>query len=844
MKISLPELSLVVLMGASGSGKSTFARRHFLPTEVISSDHCRGLVSDDENSMEATESAFAVLHFIAAERLKRGKLTVIDATNVQKESRASLLALAKKYHCLAVVIALDTPEKLCHERNAARPDRDFGPHVVRRHCSAFRRSLRSLSKEGFRYVHVLSQQEAGDVAIERQPLWNNRKSDHGPFDIIGDVHGCADELELLLRKLGYVQDGYNWQHPQGRRVIFVGDLVDRGPRVVDALQISMAMCDAGNALCVPGNHDVKFLHYLQGRRVKIQHGLEQTISQIESTFSETEQKEFKEKVIHFLDGLISHYVLDDGNLVVAHAGLKEELQGRASGAVRAFALFGDTTGETDDDGLPVRLDWAKDYRGKASVVYGHTPVLTPSWVNHTINIDSGCVFGGALTALRWPERQLESVPAAQTYAVPARALGNVSDGRDEDVLDITDVCGKRIIETRLMSKITIREENATAALEVMSRFAAPPQWLIYLPPTMSPCATSTLPGTLEHPAQAFDYFREHNVEQVICEEKHMGSRAVIIVCRDVASAQKRFRTDEDRCGILLTRTGRPFFSQGNFETEILSRLQQAIEKADLWNALETDWMCIDAELMPWSIKARELIRQQYAPVAVAAQAALRAANDTLQQAAQSGLDVGNLQEKYQHRQEMIARYERVTRLYNWEVDSVADLRLAAFHLLASEGQVHIDKNHLWHLAQLNKLVEADTSKVLFPTVHRVVQLDGGTGEQAATDWWEEITAAGSEGMVVKPLDFIAPGKSLLQPAVKCRGREYLRLIYGPEYDEPEQLKTLRNRGLSHKRSMAAREFALGIEALERFVNGEPLHRVHECAFAVLAMESEPVDPRL
>lgn len=795
--------------------------------------------------MEATESAFAVLHFIAAERLKRGKLTVIDATNVQKEARAPLLELAKKYHCLAVVIALNTPEKICLERNVSRPDRNFGPHVVRNHCNALRRSLRSLSKEGFRYVHVLSGEEIDAVKMERQPLWNNRKEDHGPFDIIGDVHGCADELELLLQKLGYEQEGYNWRHPQGRRVIFVGDLVDRGPRVMDVLQIAMTMAETGNALCVPGNHDVKFLQYLQGRQVKIQHGLEQTLAQLENTFTESQQVDFKERVKNFLDGLISHYVLDDGHLVVAHAGLKEELQGRASGAVRAFALFGDTTGEKDGDGLPVRLDWAKDYRGKASVVYGHTPVLTPAWHNNTLNIDTGCVFGGALTALRWPERELQSVPAVQTYAKPARPLqNNAAAERRDDILDITDVSGKRIITTRLIGKVTIREENAMAALEVMSRFAAPPQWLIYLPPTMSPCGTSLLPGTLEHPAEAFEYFRTNNVEQVICEEKHMGSRAVIIVCRDVASAQKRFGTQEDRSGIMLTRTGRPFFTKGNYEAEILLQLQLAIEKAGLWEELKTDWICLDAELMPWSLKAKELIQRQYAPVAVAARAALNGVSEVLRQAEQSGLDVKNLQEKYHRRQEAIERYERVTRLYNWEVHSARDIKLAAFHLLASEGQVHADKNHLWHLAQLQKLVDADASNILFSTAHRVVRLDGGDDERDATNWWEEITAAGSEGMVVKPLDFIPAGNTFIQPAIKCRGREYLRLIYGPEYDEPDNLEHLRKRGLSHKRSMAAREFALGMEALERFTRNEPLHRVHECAFAVLAMESEPVDPRL
>jgi protein phosphatase len=195
MKITIPKLSLVVLVGASGAGKSSFARQHFLPTETISSDFCRGLVSDDENSLEATNDAFEVLHYIAAKRLGAGRLTVIDATNVQPAARAPLIALARKYHCLPVAIVLDLPERLCQERNENRPERNFGPHVVRQHTQQLRRSLRGLKREGFRHVYVLSSPEdVESVTVERQPLWNNRRDEHGPFDIIGDVHGCCSEL--------------------------------------------------------------------------------------------------------------------------------------------------------------------------------------------------------------------------------------------------------------------------------------------------------------------------------------------------------------------------------------------------------------------------------------------------------------------------------------------------------------------------------------------------------------------------------------------------------------------------------------------------------------------------
>ena len=848
MKLVIPELSLVVLIGPSGCGKSTFARAHFKPTEVLSSDYCRGLVSDDENDQAATSDAFAALHFIASRRLARGKLTVVDATNVQAEARKPLIVLAREYHVIPVAIVFDLPEQLCEQRNYGRPERDFGPHVIHQQVSQLKRSIRNLQREGFRHVFMLkSPEDVESVDIERQLLWNNRRRDHGPFDIIGDVHGCADELEDLLAKLGYGPDPAGvWRHPE-RKAVLLGDLVDRGPRVPEVLKIVMRMVEEETAYCVPGNHDIRLVRRLRGRDVKITHGLQESVEQLER-----ESPEFRKKVADFIDDLVSHYVFDDGKLVVAHAGMKEEMQGRGSGKVRDFALYGETTGESDEFGLPVRYNWAAEYRGQAMVVYGHTPVPEPEWLNRTINIDSGCVFGGKLTALRYPERELVSVSARKVYAAPVRLLrgtrtaepGLSAQQAHDDVLDIADVSGKRRITTRLHPAVTIREERGIVALNVLSRFAANPKWLVYLPPTMSPSETTKQPGLLEHPAEAFAYFRHAGVPMAVCEEKHMGSRAVVIVCRDETAARRRFGVVGEGAGICYTRTGRRFFDDPAVEREVLQIVGSALDRAEFWEKLKTDWVCLDCELMPWSAKAQGLIRRQYAAVGAAANAALPEAVDMLQAAAQRGIDVAALLDGYQQRQTDVARFVETYQRYCWPISSVKDLKLAPFHILASEGNVHVDKDHAWHMQTLHEVVAADHD-LLIMTQYRLVDLTNPASEAEATLWWESLTDRGGEGMVVKPLSFVVRGvRGLVQPAIKVRGREYLRIIYGPDYTNPENLERLRQRGLSVKRSLALREFALGIEGLERFVQGEPLRRTHECVFGVLALESEPVDPRL
>ena len=857
MEIKVPELSLVLLIGASGSGKSTFASNFFAKQEVVSSDVCRGIVSNDENNQSATGDAFDLLNFIIAKRLKNGLLTVVDATNVQKESRKKLINLAREYHTLPVAIVLDLPQRICEDRNENREDRNFGGHVIRQQKQQLKRSIKGLKREGFRKIYVLkSEEEVAEISgITREKLYNDKKDLHGPFDIIGDIHGCYDETIELLEKLNYtissVEDnGTNYgkevTHPENRQVIFLGDLVDRGPNSPDVLKLVMSMVRSGIALCVPGNHDLKLQKKLNGKNVQLKHGLAETMEQLEN-----ESDAFIEDVKEFLYSLISHYILDNGKLAVAHAGIKEEMQGRGSGAVRSFCLYGETTGEIDEFGLPVRYNWASEYRGKAKVIYGHTPVPKAEWLNKTIDIDTGCVFGGELTALRYPEEELVSIKAKEVYCESVKPLENESDSilshqqEYDDLLNIDDVIGKRIVQTRLRNNLTIREENSIAALEVMSRFAINPKWLIYLPPTMSPCGTSELPNYLEHPKQAINYYKKRNIGKIVCEEKHMGSRAVLVVCKDEQTVLKRFGIENEGIGICYTRTGRNFFNDGNIEKEFLDRVQKALSKSNFWEKNKTDWVCLDAELMPWSAKAQALLKEQYAAVGTSAKNALLEVEQVLLQSSKrniEGLDI--LLDKYSSKRKSIDKFIDTYRNYCWEVTSIEDFKLAPFHILATEGEVHVDKNHEWHMENIKEICLAD-EKIFRITPYKIVETQNDENVNDVIQWWTELTEKGGEGMVVKPYDFVSYGKEgLLQPAVKCRGSEYLRIIYGAEYDTTENMERLKNRGLSKKRSLALREFALGVEGLERFVRKEPLRRIHESVFGVLALESEEVDPRL
>jgi protein phosphatase len=391
MSIVVPDFCLVLLLGSSPAAMADFAARQFAPGEVIGPD-----LAGDALSATATH------------RLHRRQPTAIDVTDATAADRSALLRIAKHTFTQPVAIAVLGDGR----KGDAR-------------IQALREIVQKLQRDGVRTVHVL--REGDEVEIAREPLVTDRRDLVGPFDIIGDVHGCTDELEMLLGELGY---GIAWHDaagersvsvtpPPGRRLIFVGDLVDRGPRTPDALRIVMSVAAAGTGFCVPGNHDAKFRRWLDGRNVTLTHGLDRSVAQMSA-----EPRSFHEAVKSFLDTLPSHIWCDGGRLAVAHAGLTGDMIGRSTPAVREFCLYGDTDGATDAEGLAIRYHWADRYSGDTTIVYGHTPVTDAIWLNNTLCLDTGCCFGGKMSALRWPEREIVSVPALQQYAPPRRPFGH------------------------------------------------------------------------------------------------------------------------------------------------------------------------------------------------------------------------------------------------------------------------------------------------------------------------------------------------------------------------------------------------------------------------------------
>jgi polynucleotide kinase-phosphatase len=863
--INLPHAGIVLLIGPSNSGKTTLLNQliqenQIEESEVLSSDQFRLLVSDVEfiswnrrpkeeadalfnEYQQISKEAFDTLDFVIAKRCLLNKLTFVDATHLRDYEREKYLQMAKKYHVPAIAIVLNISETELIRRDGQR-DFPRGRNRIKQQYQHFKKTLRFIKKEGFRRVYIFGEEELQVLNVNR--LGNPLLIDVGSgIDFIGDIHGCFDEFIEILTKLGYEanEEGY-FIHPEGRRILSLGDVLSRGPRSIETLQFFQKHVAAGHAYMIDSNHGWKIARWLDGKNVKLAHGDENVAAEFEvyeTKFGKDESERLKQQIKDLLLEAKSHYIIQKNgvNTVVAvHAGIKDHYIGKESPRISDFCRYGDTDG-LDENGKPIRKDWSASHKSNELILWGHDPKPQPLMVNNSLNIDQGVVFGGSLTAYRYPERQLVSVKAKQDYAnVPDNPLREWESKRLAPPNIAKFLEGYSVL-TEQYGEIAIYADGVKPALDDISHFTLPLEELVYIPPTMSPTPKpSRLEGYLEHPAEAFEYYQANGVEAMVVEKKHMGSRGILFLFKDKAVAKEYI--GRETLGTIYTRTGRAFF-QPELEKQIVSVLNADLVKNGYFDKYNTDFVLLDAEILPWNLKAKELILNQYAHVGEMAQLDRNKLKAQLQKAYENGKDVLGWLEENDTKIENAAIFNEVYQKYCWDTEGLEGIQIAPFHTLAHSSESFFQQPHTWHMEKNKEF--SGISRLFVETEYLVVSDEASM--LAAIEWWKEMTEEGHEGFVVKPESFVTRDRGkLLQPAIKVRGRKYLHIIYGMDYLLPENLVRLKQRNIGKKQRNALKEFSLGIEAVSRFVNRESLERVHECVLGIMALEAEPIDPRL
>ena len=863
--LHLPHAGIVLLVGPSNTGKTTLLNQliqenQILASEVVSSDQFRVLVSNiefiswsgrqkDESDalfheyQQISGAAFDAMDYVVSKRCKLNKLTFIDATHLREEEHEKYLQLGKKYHVPVIAIVLNISETELLRRDA---ERDFprGRNRIKQQYQHFKNALRFIKKKPYRRVYLLGEDELEVLNISRleNPLFIELVNG---IDFIGDIHGCYEEFLEILTKLGYQEneEGY-YIHPEGRKILSLGDVMSRGPRSIETLQFFQKHVAAGHAYMIDSNHGWKIARWLDGENVTMAHGDENVAAEFEEyerKYGTEATEELKEQLKTLLIEAKSHYIIRKNGVnaaVAVHAGIKDHYIGKKSGRISDFCRYGDNEG-LDENGKPIRKDWSIHHNSSELILWGHDPKPQPLLVNHTLNIDQGVVFGGSLTAYRYPEKQFVSVKAKQDYAkVPDNPLKEWERTRLDPPNIMKFVDGYSVL-TENYGEIMIYDDGVKPALDDLSHYTRALEEIVYLPPTMSPTPkASRLEGYLEHPMEAFEYYQSNGVETMVVEKKHMGSRGILFLFKNKEVAKDYI--DRETVGTIYTRTGRAFFKK-DLEEQMVSVLNEDLVKSGYFETHNTDFVLLDAEILPWNLKAKDLILNQYAHVGEMALLDRSKLKDSLQQAVESGKDVQRWLKEIESGIDNARVFNEVYQKYCWETEGIEGIQIAPFHTLAHSTETFFDKPHIWHMEKNKEF--SGISRLFMETEYRVVNDEDSM--KAAIEWWEEITEEGHEGFVVKPDAFITRHKGkLLQPAIKVRGRKYLHIIYGMDYLLPENLSRLKKRNPGKKQRNALKEFALGVEAVNRFVKRESLERVHECVLGVLALEAEPIDPRL
>ncbi|MBK3495945.1 polynucleotide kinase-phosphatase [Viridibacillus sp. YIM B01967] len=862
--IKIPHAGIVIMIGASNSGKSTLLRKWIadgllLPSEVVSSDHFRQMLGDTDfidwtigRSVEEVDSLYETYQKISSEafhmmeetveaRCRLNKVTFIDATHIHPDDRGKYIQMAKRVGVPITALLLDTALETLLSRDLER-EKPRGKNKVKKQYNQLKKEKRFIKKEEYARIYVLKEGE--EVTIERMsnPLLIDVAQG---IDIIGDIHACYDEMITLIEQLGYTtnEDGL-YVHPEGRKLLSLGDIMSRGPESLKTMQFWMQHVNTDLAYMVDSNHGWKIARWLRGKTVKMAYGDEKFVEEMElyeQQNSEEATTLLKQQLENFLIAAPSHYILTQNDIptaVCVHAGIKDEMIGKESRDIKDFSRYGETAGIASN-GRPIRLDWTVHHHNSLLVIWGHDPKPQPLIANRTVNIDQGVVFGGQLTALRYPEKTFIAVNAKQDYAEDPTNPLNEWEKKRLDPPNITKLVNGYTVLTADLGEVEVLADYVQAAIDTTSHFTVPLEQLVYIPPTMSPTPKpSQLDDYLEHPQEAIDYFKSKGVTTLVAEKKHMGSRAVLLLFKnkEVALQKIGFAT----LGIIYSRTGRRFFERET-EQQVVQSLNEELTAKGYFTKNDTDFVLLDAEIMPWNLKAKELIRSQYAHIAEQAILDRSKLLESLTQGMAARGDLAPWLSQMEEKLEHAEIFKEVFQKYCWNVDDVDAIQIAPFHVLAHSKQTFFGEPHTWHMKQNEAF--AESSKWFVRTDYRIIT--DKTSEQEVVDWWTTITEQGHEGIVIKPEYFITKYKGqLIQPALKVRGRKYLNIIYGMDYTEPANLERLKQRNTGKKQRMALQEFTLGIEGIRRFVNNESLERIHESVLATLAMESTPVDPRL
>ncbi|KGR78170.1 polynucleotide kinase-phosphatase [Ureibacillus manganicus] len=863
MKINLPYAGIVLLIGPSNSGKSTLLRElvkkgDILTSEVISSDECRILVGDidfiDYQRSERDEAdilydqyqhisaeAFSILDQIIQSRCRLNKLTFVDATHLYPDDRKKYIAIARANHVpiVSIIMDVDQNDLLTRDKNRENPR---GIKRIKQQYQVFKREKRFIKKEGYLATYTISNSSAVEIVRSNNPV--HLEIGNG-IDIIGDIHGCYSEMIQLLVKLGYKRNHEEFYiHPEGKKFLSLGDIMSRGPQSLKTMEFFLRHVNNGLAYMIDSNHGWKIARWLDGRKVTLSHGdefVEEEFILYEKQYGEEVAKSLKQSLKELLINAPSHYVLTKNGvptLVCTHAGIKDEFIGKQSYDISDFCRYGDNEG-LDENGKPIRKDWTIHHKNSTLILWGHDPKPKPLAINNTINIDQGVVFGGELTAFQYPEKEFVSVKAQKDYT---DGTNNPFDEFKKQRLNppnIAQFIEGYTVGTDILGEISISKEYVIPALDTVSHYTVPIEELVYIPPTMSPTPTpSSLENYLEHPREAIDYYRNLGIQRLVAEKKHMGSRGILLLFKDNEAGLKYI--GRETLGVIYTRTGRRFFDE-EMERTILLKINKGLTASNYFDNNDTEFILLDAEIMPWNLKAKELISKQYAHVSENAILDRNILMHKLESAVGDNQNLEKWLKEYDEKLKNAHVFKEVFQKYCWDIHTIDEIQIAPFHLLAHSKETFFDKPHTWHMEKNREFHAIDS---LFVKTEYMV-IEDQASEEDVIKWWEEMTSDGHEGIVIKPETFISTYKGrLIQPAIKVRGRKYLHIIYGMDYLQPENLKRLKHRNTGKKQKNALKEFALGVEGVQRFVNGESISRVHECALGVLALESDPVDPRL